>query len=206
MVLFNYLRHCFYRHVFLIFFGESAPNSFCVMNWISFSASFIGWRTCVAAQALIVCRQAYSWVRLRDQRGERWTARRGQGRGEEIYSTVLFPELWCQRLRDSFRNTTVPYWDTHAKFMRLSRHSWLKWGEERWQGTDTSDNRERLLENCRNRYTLPIKVHYGLLPDRCFLFVPVRPADSSLFSIVARRQRGHEDTLFVFPWIFCRWV
>lgn len=69
-------------------------------------------------------------------------------------------------------------------------------GPAGWIGEAAKD--KIVVENGGNRCILPIKVPSALLPDRCFLFVPVRLTGSSLHSIVVCPQQGHEDTFIMF--------
>lgn len=200
VTLFKYLSHRFYKGIFF----------FLSASWIEFPwhwTQYIIYRasTYVAAQTLIIYRQPLSWVCFRDQK------RREQFKKQERRWNVFY-SLVTRVVMSAAAGTVseippycIQHWDTHSQFhyyVGLSRHSWLYWREERQRGTDTRDNRERVVENCRNRYALPIKVHCVLLPDRCFLSVPVRPADCSLLPIVVCRQWGHEDAFISFSWNF----
>ena len=155
--------------------------------------TFIGRRPRVPAQTLIaVYRQPYSRV----------SSSVRKRKGDLIYSAVLLLKLWCQRLRKGLCESTILYkcWDTLARQVPLvHRLVQAQLAEsERQRGTDTLDNGGRVVEKVGNGCVLPIKVPSVPPPDRCFLFVPVRLAGSSLHSIVVCPRRGHEDTFIMF--------
>lgn len=94
----HFKRSCFssfWDIVFTKVFSESRCHSFCILHWISFTLT-----TTHNVQGDVLVKSALRVETVR------WRKRRG----DEILPTVLFStELWCQRLRDSLWNTTIPY-------------------------------------------------------------------------------------------------
>ncbi len=166
----KYLRHWFHKTDF------SEHNT-----W------FIGWRTCRSVWSALRLSPAQRWERGRMD-GE---MKKEERRWNLLYSPVIGVVMSAaqgQSLKyDHTVYIQVPLIHGHVQVR-------LVWQ----QGTDTLDSRKRVVENCRKRDTLPFRVPYVLLPDRCFLFVPVRPADCSLLSIVVCRQWGRGDTFIRF--------